>query len=98
MRPQILTINQNKITWELNGENGISTILYGAYIGKDILMIANYLWEKQGTEHFFATDFYYYNILLHKTIPSRIFSTYFNIYRSGAMLSRNCSSKQRCTK
>ena len=60
MRPQILTINQNKITWELNGENGISTILYGAYIGKDILMIANYLWEKQGTEHFFATDFYYY--------------------------------------
>ena len=49
MRPQILTINQNKITWELNDENGISTILYGAYIGKDILMIAKHLWEKQGT-------------------------------------------------
>ena len=52
MRPQILTINQNKITWELNGENGVSTFLYGAYIGKDILMIAKHLWEKQGTKQF----------------------------------------------
>ena len=57
MRPQILTINQNKITWEFHGENGISTILSGAYIGKDIIMIAKQVWEKQGTGHFFDTNF-----------------------------------------